>query len=110
MPANEVLAVAGEQARSFDAPGAEFAQRNGKGTFEVLIEAFDLGGDPALTRLARVSTRPTSWTTWTAIPSVRASPRSASGGLDVEHDDHRLLERGGWVYDALYAWCVRDVV
>jgi hypothetical protein len=27
------------------------------------------------------------------------------GGLHVEDDDHRLLERGMFVYDALYAWC-----
>jgi hypothetical protein len=30
------------------------------------------------------------------------------GGLDVEADDHRLLERGSFVYDALYAWCQRQ--
>jgi hypothetical protein len=29
------------------------------------------------------------------------------GGLDVESDDQRLLERGSFVYDALYAWCSR---
>ena len=29
------------------------------------------------------------------------------GGLDVEASDHRLLERGTFVYDALYAWCQR---
>lgn len=32
----------------------------------------------------------------------------AFGGLDVEADDHRLLERASFVYDALYAWCVRE--
>lgn len=26
------------------------------------------------------------------------------GGLDVENDDHRLLERASFVYEALYAW------
>jgi hypothetical protein len=31
------------------------------------------------------------------------------GGLDVEADDQLLLERGSFVYDALYAWCRRDV-
>ena len=31
------------------------------------------------------------------------------GGLDVESDDQRLLERATFVYDALYAWCHRDV-
>jgi hypothetical protein len=29
------------------------------------------------------------------------------GGLDVEADDQRLLEKGSFVYDALYAWCQR---
>ena len=31
------------------------------------------------------------------------------GGLDVEASDHRLLDRGTFVYDALYAWCQRQV-
>ena len=31
------------------------------------------------------------------------------GGLDAEADDQRLLERGSFVYDALYAWCQRQV-
>ena len=31
------------------------------------------------------------------------------GGLDVEADDHRLLERATFVYDALYAWCAQQV-
>jgi hypothetical protein len=31
------------------------------------------------------------------------------GGLDVEPDDHQLLNEAGFVYDALYAWCQRDV-
>ena len=26
------------------------------------------------------------------------------GGLDVEDDDDRLLDRASFVYDALYAW------
>ena len=32
----------------------------------------------------------------------------AFGGLDVEADDHRLLDRASFVYDALYAWCVQQ--
>ena len=30
------------------------------------------------------------------------------GGLDVEADDLALLERGEFVYDALYEWCRRQ--
>lgn len=29
------------------------------------------------------------------------------GGLLVESDDQRLLEKGEFVYDALFAWCGR---
>jgi hypothetical protein len=31
------------------------------------------------------------------------------GGLDVEADDLRLLDRATFVYDALYAWCGRQL-
>src|SRR6266536_1867207 len=54
VPADRVLDVASrESARSFDAPGAEFTHRDGRCTFEVLIEDFELD-DPALQLLARI--------------------------------------------------------
>jgi len=31
------------------------------------------------------------------------------GGLKVTDDDHELLDRGSFVYDALYAWCAEQV-
>lgn len=40
----------------------------------------------------------------------RAALRAiGEGGVDVESDDHKLLERASFVYDALYAWCCTDV-
>jgi hypothetical protein len=36
------------KAVSFDAPGARYDHRDGKCTFEVLIDEYDLGDDPAL--------------------------------------------------------------
>src|SRR6266545_666497 len=54
VPRNEVLAVAAaEGAHSFDAPGAAFDHRDGKCTFEVLIDEYGIS-DPALDRLARI--------------------------------------------------------
>ncbi len=45
VPRDEVLAVARDQdAHSFDAPGAEFDHRDGRCTFEVLIDHFGLDG------------------------------------------------------------------
>src|SRR5437867_9257869 len=55
VPADRVLDVArDEDARSFDAPEAEFTHRDGLCTFEVLLDAFGLRTDPALARLARI--------------------------------------------------------
>src|SRR5438477_12141297 len=52
---DEVLAVAErEGAHSYDAPGAEYTHRDGKCSFEVLVEGFDLTGDPGLVRLAEI--------------------------------------------------------
>jgi hypothetical protein len=109
VPSDQVLSVAGlEGARSFDAPDAEFTHRDGLCTFEVLIEEFDLGGDPALKRLAKIvhaADVPQDLDSDPLGPGLQAI---GEGGLLAEDDDHRLLDRGTFVYDALYAWSGRD--
>jgi hypothetical protein len=55
VPTDHVLDVAlQEGARSFDADGAEYTHRGGRCSFEVLIDDFGLGDNPALVRLARI--------------------------------------------------------
>ena len=98
-----------ESARSFDAPGARYDHRDGKCTFEVLIDEYDLTRDVALARLARIVHAAdilADLDTDSAGPGLLAI---GLGGLDVEADDQRLLERASFVYDALYAWCARQV-
>jgi hypothetical protein len=111
----EVLAVAtATGGHSFDAPGAEYTHRvTGADdewcTFETLVDAYGLGANRALARLAKI---------------IHAADISADvdtdalglgllaigvGGLDVEADDQRLLDRATFVYDALYAWCERVI-
>jgi hypothetical protein len=106
VPSAEVLSVAErEGAHSFDAPDAEYTHRDGRCSFETLIEEFDLGGDPALVRLTRIvhaADVAEDRATDALGPGLEAI---GSGGLAVEADDQRLLERGSFVYDALYAWC-----
>ena len=52
---DRVLAEADrEDSNSFDAEGAEYTHRGLKCSFETLIDEFDLGGDPALVRLAQI--------------------------------------------------------
>jgi len=106
VPADQVLAVAKiEQARSFDAPGAEFTHRGDQCTFEVLIDAFKLGGDPALGRLARIVHAADIAHDLDSDPLGPGLLAIGEGGLAVEADDQRLLDKGSFVCDALYAWC-----
>ncbi len=108
VPAGDVLAVAeAEGALSFDAPGARYDHSDGKCTFEVLIDDYELGGDPALVRLARIVHAADIDTELHTDPAGPGLLAIGLGGLDVEADDHRLLERASFVYDALYAWCAR---
>jgi hypothetical protein len=110
IPADQVLDEARSQdAISFDAPGARYDHRDGKCTFEVLIEDYQLGGDPALARLARIVHAADTADVVGTDPAGPGLLAIGLGGLDVEDDDHRLLERGRFVYDALYAWCRRQV-
>jgi hypothetical protein len=106
VPGDQVLAVAEiEAARSFDAPDAEFTHRDTKCTFEVLIDHYQLGGDPALVRLARIVHAADIAEDLNSDPIGPGLLAIGEGGLAVEADDQRLLERGLFVYDALYAWC-----
>jgi hypothetical protein len=106
VPKDEVLAVsAREGARSFDAQGAEFTHRDGKCTFEVLVEDFGLGEDPALARLAKIVHAADIAEEVHTDPAGAGLLAIAEGALGVEPDDHRLLERSSFVYDALYEWC-----
>jgi hypothetical protein len=106
VPADQVLAVAEiEAAHSFDAPGAEFTHRGDQCTFEVLIDHYNLGDDPALVRLAHIVHAADIAEDLDRDPLGPGLLAIGEGGLAVEADDQRLLERGLFVYDALYAWC-----
>jgi len=113
VPAAEVLSTAESTGgHSFDAPGAEFHHRPGPDgvgewcTFETLIAEHDLGGDPALERLAKIVHAADIASDVDTDPAGPGLLAFGLGGLDVEADDQVLLERGLFVYDALYAWCI----
>lgn len=110
-PADRVLAVAASDpdARSFDAEGADYTHDGKLCTFEVLIREFELGGDSALVRLASIVHAADEADDLDTDPLGPGLLAIGIGGLDVEDDDYRLLERGLFVYDALYAWCQRKV-
>ena len=89
--------------------GYRYDHRDGKCTFEVLIDEYHLGGDPALTRLARIVHAADIAADLDTDPAGPGLLAIGLGGLDVEADDHQLLDKGRFVYDALYAWCQRQV-
>ena len=108
VPADLVLEVAQrKRGYSFDAPGATFTHQDNRCTFEVLIDHFQLGGDPALLRLARIVHAADIAADLDSDPLGPGLLAVGEGGLDIEADDLRLLERGMFVYEALYAWCQR---
>lgn len=107
VPRDEVLQVAArEGARSYDAPGAQYTHRDGKCSFDVLVEKFDLGGDRALVRLAQIVHA-------ADIAQDRGSSPEGPGLYAIAHGfallygtrDEVKLDRETPVYDALYAWC-----
>jgi hypothetical protein len=107
LPPDDVVSAAASDpdARSFDAPDADYTHRGEQCTFEVLVDEFGLGSDPALRRLARIVHAADVPGALDSDPIGAGLLAIGEGGLDAEPDDHRLLERGSFVYDALYAWC-----
>jgi hypothetical protein len=113
VPADQVLEVAKrESAHSFDAKGATFSHRKLDAggewcTFETLIDAYGLSDDAALVELARIVHAADVASDVDSHPFGAALRAIGDAGSAVEADDQRLLERSGFVYDALYAHCRR---
>jgi hypothetical protein len=107
---DQVLEVAErEGAHSYDAPGAEYTHRDGKCSFDVLVEEFDLAGDPWLVQLAEIVHAAD------VSEDLQSSPEGAglsaiAQGFALLHgaEDHRKIELESPMYDALYAWCGRQ--
>ena len=110
LPADQVIEAArvDHYARSFDAPGADYTHDGSLCTFEVLIREFALRSNAALVRLAQIVHAADISEDLGTDPIGAGLLAIGIGGLDVEEDDQRLLERGRFVYDALYAWCVKE--
>jgi hypothetical protein len=107
VPRDQVLEVAErEAAHSFDAPGAEYTHRDGKCSFDVLVEEFTLTDDPALVRLAEIVHA-------ADVSEDRGTSPEGPGLFAIAHgfallhetEDHRKIELETPMYDALYAWC-----
>jgi hypothetical protein len=104
VPSGEVLAYADrEGAISFDAPGAKYTHRDGKCSFETLVEEYEID-DPAVAVVARVVHGADVADDPDATPQSRGLEAIADGFALLDLDDQRQLELELPVYDALYAW------
>jgi hypothetical protein len=93
-------------AHSFDAPGAEYTHRDGKCSFDVLVEHFALTDDPGLVRLALIVHAADVSDDIDSSPEGRGLSAIAHGfALLHGTEDHRKIELETPMYDALYAWC-----
>jgi hypothetical protein len=88
----------------FDAPGVELGHKDGKCSFESIIDKYGLT-DPALLRLAKIvhgADVKSDLNTDTIAPGLEAIAVGYSLRFpdDIENLSHQFE-----VYDALYSWC-----
>ncbi|MGZ4296346.1 MAG: chromate resistance protein ChrB domain-containing protein [Solirubrobacteraceae bacterium] len=108
VPRDDVLEYAErEGATSFDAPGARYTHRDGKCSFETLVEAYHID-DPAIVLLARVVHGADVSEDRDATPQSRGLEAIADGFALLELGDQLQLELELPVYDALYAWARQE--
>ena len=111
VPAAEVPAVAErEGATPFDTQGARLGHRDGKCSFETIIEEYGLlARDPALARMAEIVHGADVSADLDRVPESRGLKAIADGFGLVYDDDHTILAAEFPLYDALDAWCAREV-
>jgi hypothetical protein len=104
VPRGDVLGFAErEGAISFDAPGARYTHRDGKCSFETLLDEYRID-DPAVHLLANVVHGADVSEDIGATPESAGLLAIADGFALLGLDDQRQLELELPVYDALYAW------
>jgi hypothetical protein len=104
VPASRIQEVAEDEgAIPFDAPGVELGHRDGKCSFETIIEKYGLK-DKALLKLAHIVH--CADTDALAEDPLAAGLEAIAVGYSLRFpDDHENLAHQFEMYDALYAWC-----
>jgi len=111
VPAEEVLEVAErEGAISYDAQGAgQYDHREGKCTFGVLIEEYDLDEDDLALWLLADIVHGADTADRDRTPQSAGLRAIAEGFYYLDVPDEERLFHGFAIYDALYAWCQRQL-
>ena len=92
-----------QKATPFDAPGVRLGHRDGKCSFETIIEEYNLK-DHVLNELAKIvhvaDTRDAA-----AAPEGAGLSAIMTGARFNVKDDFEAVEKAVYVYDALYSYC-----
>lgn len=104
VPTEKIEEIAKAQgAIPFDAPGVKLGHRDGKCSFETIIEEYKLE-DPVLHELAGIVHSADTRDTSLAPEGVGLSAIMTGARFNVK-DDFEAVEKAAYVYDALYSYC-----
>lgn len=95
--------VKAQRAIPFDAPGVKLGHRNGKCSFETIIEEYSLK-DPMLHELAKIIHSGDTRDSALAPEGIGLSAIMTGARFNMK-DDFEAVEKAAYVYDALYSYC-----
>ncbi len=110
VPPERVLEVAErEEAIPYDIKGVELGHVDGRCSFESIMVRYSLT-DPALQKLAKIVHGADVAADINIVPEA-AGLKAIAQGFALVHgdDDHEKIRLETPMYDALYAWCQRQV-
>ncbi len=111
VPADQVMAVAErEGAIPYDVKGVELGHHGKECSFDAIVKKYELTGDAALMLLARIVNGADTDNSLWHQPESAGLNAVAEGFRHLGFRDDHELNRAEWiVYDALYAYCQRQV-
>jgi len=108
VPKNQIDKIVEEKdAIPFDAPGVELGHKDGKCSFETIMDKYGLE-EPGLLRLAKIVHAADIEKDLNTDPYAPGLEAIAQGFSLMFPEDQANLEAQFVVYDALYAWCRLD--
>lgn len=110
VPADEVLAAAErERAIPYDVKDVELGHVDGRCSFESIMVKYNLT-DSALSKLAKIVHGADVAADIDIVPEARGLKAIAYGFAALHgENDHEKIRLETPLYDALYAWCQREV-
>jgi hypothetical protein len=112
VPADQVMATAErEGAIPYDVAGVELGHHGQECSFEAILKKYELTADPALVLLGKIVNGADTDNTLWKRPEGPGLKAIAEGFRHLGLRDDHEINRAQWiVYDALYAYCLGEVM